>query len=510
MSSIPRSPASFWQSLLRQIHFNSIKGKIFIVFAIAILSTGSLTALNYWNLSIVMERMALSEKYDDLLNNILEMRRFEKNYLIYGSQTSLKEIKSNMDKIDKLIESLYDDLSLIVGKDDVKRFKYTATKYRNCIIELISSFTQNIGNNTSQNNFYNNSQRQNFRTLGKILTESAERYRTIKRKRIHNVIKRTSMLPFAFLAIVLLLMILLIKLISTGLLRPLAVIQGMTSVVAKGDFKPIHYEGVRLEEVAGLMDAFNRMAQELEANQEDLLQARKIAAIGTFTAGIAHELNNPINNIALTAESFTEEYGEKVDDDGREMLRDILAQSERAADIVKNLLDFSRTESPSMQCLPPSQILSSTISLIRNQAHVAGIHLELEMEDGLPCIQGDLRNLQQVFTNLLLNAIQATPAGGWVRVTAGLDREKQQIRMSVLDSGPGVPAAIRQQIFEPFFSTKEVGKGTGLGLAVSYSIVKRHRGRIEVHGEEGKGAEFVVLLPVEQGADRKEDHGEEA
>jgi signal transduction histidine kinase len=318
------------------------------------------------------------------------------------------------------------------------------------------------------------------------------------------------MLPFAFLAIVLLLMILLIKLLSTGLLQPLTAIQDMTSVVAKGDFKPILYDGVRLEEVAGLMDAFNRMARELEANQEDLLQARKIVAIGTFTAGIAHELNNPINNIALTAESFSEEYGDKVDDEGREMLRDILAQSDRAADIVKNLLDFSRTESPTMQCLPPLQILSTTISLIRNQAHVAGIHLELEVEDGLPCVQGDLRNLQQVFTNLLLNAIQASPAGGWVHVSAGLDPEKQLVRISVLDSGPGVPADIRQQIFEPFFSTKEVGKGTGLGLAVSYSIVKRHRGRIEVRGEEGQGAEFVVLLPVGQDTGRKEDHEEGA
>jgi signal transduction histidine kinase len=271
--------------------------------------------------------------------------------------------------------------------------------------------------------------------------------------------------------------------------------------------KPISYDGVRLEEVSGLIDAFNRMARELEANQEDLLQARKIAALGTFTAGIAHELNNPINNIALTAESFDEEYGERIDEDGREMLRDILSQSERAADIVKNLLDFSRTESPTFQCLPPAQILSSTISLVRNQAHVAGILLELNVEKDLPCVQGNLRNLQQVFTNLLLNAIQATPAGGRIDVTARLDREERQVRMSVQDSGPGVPANIRQQIFEPFFSTKEVGKGTGLGLAVSYSIVKRHGGRIEVHGEEGQGAEFVVLLPVPRTRDR--NFGEE-
>jgi len=512
MASLPTSPVPFWQSLLRQVHFNSIKGKIFVVFLVAFLSTSALTGLNYWNLSTVMERMVLSEHYDDLLNNILEMRRFEKNYLIYGSRLSFKEISANMDAIDELISALKDDLPILVGEKEFKKFKETAQAYRDCIIELAASHPVNMDfGGATQSGDQNDSKRQNFRTLGKILTDAAEHYRKIKRERIHNTIQRTSMLPFAFLAIVLLLMILLIKLISTGLLRPLDVIRDMTSVVAKGDFKPILYDGVRLEEVAGLMDAFNRMARELAANQEDLLQARKIAAIGTFTAGIAHELNNPINNIALTAESFGEEYGDKVDDEGREMLRDILSQSERAADIVKNLLDFSRTESPTLQCLPPARILSSTLSLIRNQIHVAGLQLELDVSDDLPCVMGNLRNMQQVFTNLLLNAIQASPAGGRIKVGAGLDEDGRQVRISVLDSGTGVPKNIRQQIFEPFFSTKEVGKGTGLGLAVSYSIVKRHRGHIEVLGEEGQGAEFVVYLPVPEKRDANfQDSEEEA
>ena len=510
MADNPVSSPALWQSLLRHIHFSSIKGKIFIVFFVAFLSTGALTALNLWNLSTVMERMLLSEHYDDLLNNILEMRRFEKNFLIYGSKLSFTEISANMDAIDGLIDTLRDDLPILVGKQEFSSFQKTAVEYRTCLIGLASPTATPDDSLFSTLGDQYDKQLQNLRALGKVLTDSAERYRKIKRARIHDTIQRTSMLPFAFLAIVLLLMVLLIKLISSGLLRPLSFIRDMTGVVARGDFKPILYDGVPLEEIEGLIDAFNRMARELEANQEDLLQARKIAAIGTFTAGIAHELNNPINNIALTAESFDEEYGDRIDEDGREMLRDILSQSERAADIVKNLLDFSRTESPTFQCLPPAQILSSTVSLIRNQAHIAGVHLDMDVEDNLPCVKGNLRNLQQVFTNLMLNAIQATPAGGRILVSARLDREERQVRMSVLDSGPGVPVDIRQQIFEPFFSTKEVGKGTGLGLAVSYSIVKRHEGRIEVLGEEGQGAEFVVMLPVSLGRNKGGDCEEEA
>lgn len=495
MPTVPESIQVMWRNLRRLTHFNSIKGKIFIVFMVAFLSTGALTGLNYWNLSTVMDRMLLSENYDDLLNNILEMRRFEKNYLIYGNPIGFSESSAYMNSIDVLVESLNDDLNFLIGETELKKFKQTVREYRKNIEKITEKSSYIVEDNTlilGQTYI----QQQNLRSLGKILTDSAERYRRIKREHIHKTIQSTSILPFAFLAIVLFLMILLIKLISSGLLRPLDVIRDMTGVVARGDFRPIHYDGVRLEEVAGLIEAFNRMAHELESNQEDLLQARKIAAIGTFTAGIAHELNNPINNIALTAESFEEEYGEKVDENGREMLRDILGQSERAADIVKNLLDFSRTESPLFHCLQPSLILSSTLNLLKNQLHIAGLQLELNVSAELPCVQGNLRNLQQVFTNLILNAIQATPRGGLIRVAAELDDEGSHVRMSVKDSGPGVPVSIRQQIFEPFFSTKEVGKGTGLGLAVSYSLIKRHGGRIEVRGEEGQGAEFVILLPI--------------
>ncbi len=463
------------------LHFGSIKGKIFIVFAVTILSTAALTGLNHWNLALVMERMLLSESYDDLLNNILEVRRFEKNYLIYGDVGSIAESNAYLDRIDELASSLRGDLIDVVGGAEFERFMGALKEYRTCVVR--------VGPGES-------APRDRLRVLGKELLDDAERFRRIKRERIHYSIQRTAMLPFAFLAIVLLLMILVIKLIANGLLRPLNAIRDMTGVVARGDFSPIHYDGVPLEEMAGLIDAFNRMARELESNQEDLLQARKIAAIGTFTAGIAHELNNPINNISLTAEAFVEEYGDSVSEDGREMLRDIMSQSERAADIVKNLLDFSRTESPVFECLRPEQILSSTVNLVKNQVHVAGQRLEFDVSDDLPCVQGNLRNLQQVFTNLLLNAIQATPAGGLIRVEADWDEENDQVRMRVTDSGPGVPVGIRQQIFEPFFSTKEVGKGTGLGLAVSYSLIKRHGGRIEVHGDEGQGAEFRVLLPA--------------
>jgi two-component system, NtrC family, sensor kinase len=290
-------------------------------------------------------------------------------------------------------------------------------------------------------------------------------------------------------------MFLIIKVISLGLLKPLDVVMSSTRRVARGDFSPIYFESKPMHEIACLVGAFNRMSNELETNQEDLLQARKIAAIGTFTAGIAHELNNPINNIALTAESFQEDYGERIDDEGKEMIRDILSQSERAADIVKNLLDFSRTEKPVFSRLSPKEIVSSTINLVKNQIKLAGLKLDISFSPDLPSLRGNLRNLQQVFMNLILNAVQATPVGGVVSLWVDL-WSPEWLRFQIRDTGPGIPIEIRQQIFEPFFSTKEVGKGTGLGLAVSYALIQRHGGRIEVTNGPDNGAIFSIFLPV--------------
>jgi two-component system, NtrC family, sensor kinase len=176
-------------------------------------------------------------------------------------------------------------------------------------------------------------------------------------------------------------------------------------------------------------------------------------------------------------------------------LSDILGQAERAADIVKNLLDFSRTERPIFSEISPDQILISTINLVKNQFKMVGLQFETSVDRDLPTISGNLGNLQQVFTNLLLNAIQATPQGGSISMRVERAPIPGFISFAIQDSGAGIPPEIQHKIFEPFFSTKEVGKGTGLGLAVTYAIVKRHGGRIEVSSEPGQGATFTVLLP---------------
>lgn len=464
----------------RLVNPGSIKGKIFTIFSVAFLSIAALTALNLWNSAALREQLLLSERYDDLLNNILEVRRFEKNFLIYGNSSSMQESTVYLDRIDTLVEELSTDLVALTGGQALTDFQQNLKLYRTLAIQM-------SGNAKAPPDA--------LRTTGKKITDEADQFRTEKRKRIHAFLVRISVLPFAFFVILLSLMLLVVLLISQGLLKPLNVIVATTRSVGRGDFSPIHYQGVPLEEISGLITAFNQMARELEIHQEDLIQARKIAAIGTFTAGIAHELNNPINNIALTAESLQEDLPEDTDPNNMEMLGDILSQAERAADIVKNLLDFSRTERPDFSPLAPSQILASSMNLVKNQFKIEGLHFETSVDPGLPSINGNLGNLQQVFTNLITNAIQASPPGSTIRMRVARDEKPGFICFCVQDSGKGIPKDIQHKIFEPFFTTKAVGKGTGLGLAVCFSIIKRHGGKIEVESEEGQGATFRVILP---------------
>ena len=464
----------------RLVNPGSIKGKIFTIFSVAFLSIAALTALNLWNFATLKQHLLISERYDDLLNNILEVRRFEKNYLIYGDPRSMEESLDYLERIDTLVSELSTDLTQLTGERALQKFQENLKQYRS----MAAGLSANAKISPSP-----------MRTIGKTLTDEADQFRESKRKRIHAAIVRISILPFAFLAILLSLLLLVVWLISHGLLKPLDVIVETTRSVGRGDFSPIDYPGTPLEEISGLIQAFNHMAKELEIHQEDLIQTRKIAAIGTFTAGIAHELNNPINNIVLTAESLKEELAEQTEPENMEMLGDILTQAERAADIVKNLLDFSRTERPIFSQLAPELIVSSSIKLLKNQIKIVGLRFETVIADNLPPICGNLGNLQQVFTNLLLNAIQASPQGTTVRLQVRYASQSGFIAFVIQDAGIGIPQEIQHKIFEPFFSTKEVGKGTGLGLAVSYSIVKRHGGKIQVQSELGQGATFTVLLP---------------
>jgi signal transduction histidine kinase len=266
--------------------------------------------------------------------------------------------------------------------------------------------------------------------------------------------------------------------------------------IASGDFTPVTPSRRYRDEFTELALAINEMIKQIANREAALVQIHKIRAIGTLTAGVAHELNNPMNNILLTAHMLIEDNSNLSESARLEMLQDVVNETGRAKNIVGNLLDFARESASTIETLNLEKLLQNTIRLAENQVRMSGIKVELQVTENLPSIHGDGQKLQQVFLNLILNAVDASSRGGKIQVIAMPDEQSDHVAVKVLDYGKGIPKHLLSSIFDPFFTTKAKGKGTGLGLSVSQGIVAKHGGKITVSSEEGSGTVFSVVLPV--------------
>ncbi len=243
--------------------------------------------------------------------------------------------------------------------------------------------------------------------------------------------------------------------------------------------------------------------KQLEDQSRDLyhqlLQAEKMAALGTTISGVAHELNNPLATILTWAERLAER---DLDDASRRGIETILREAERAARIVRNLLTFARKRHTTRTMVDVNQVVRETLALRAYEQRVTNISVIDALASGIPQVFADPHQIQQVLLNLVINAEQAmlTANGrGTLMVRTWQDPEHESIVLEVNDDGPGVPEDVRTKIFDPFFTTKEVGKGTGLGLTVAYAIVEEHGGRMWLTSDQGTGASFYVELPVAGG-----------
>ena len=243
-----------------------------------------------------------------------------------------------------------------------------------------------------------------------------------------------------------------------------------------------------------IRDVSERRAQELQ-----LLQAEKMSSIGMLAAGVAHEINNPMTSVAGYAEALQRRLREAADlsDDPRladfpHYLEIIVREVYRCKGIIDSLLSFSRKSEGAFGRVDLNDIINEVFELVRHLGRDKNVLLEEKLFVPLPLVQGDACALRQVFLNLVLNALQAIEGKGSVLVETAV--EGTQVVARVIDTGTGIPAELLDQIWNPFFTTKVVGKGQGLGLALTYDIIKKHDGVIEVQSQVGKGTEFIVKL----------------
>ncbi len=262
------------------------------------------------------------------------------------------------------------------------------------------------------------------------------------------------------------------------------------------------YAAIAIEN-AGLYGELRRFASELEQRveqrtkelrkaQEQLLRAEKLAAIGELAAGVAHEINNPIGVIL----GFSQVISRKLSDEHplHKPLATIEKEALRCKSIVQNLLDFARRSEPALRPVDVKTVLEATCALVEHKFALHNVKIIKGYDPHLPEIMADDNQLQQVFVNIILNAYQAMPQGGELRIITRTVGRQVQILFS--DTGMGIPSENVGRVFDPFFTTKEVGQGTGLGLSVSYGIIEKHGGTIEVESRVGRGTTFTVKLPL--------------
>jgi two-component system NtrC family sensor kinase len=286
-------------------------------------------------------------------------------------------------------------------------------------------------------------------------------------------------------------------------LGPVEALAAGVNRVKDGDLNnpiPIHEH----DEIGQVITAFNDMTHELKKKREQeqiVIQAEKQAAIGLLAAGVAHEINNPMNNLNYYADDLLE----RIDTEDINTLYSqgvianyltiIKQQIERCSSITRSLLNFARETGDKIQQTSIDAVINETIKLVEHRIRKQNINLQYYAQPNLPKINVDSSQLQQMLLNLITNALDAMEDGGSLNIHLEYDNNSNHFTLKIIDTGIGIPGELLSKIYDPFFTTKAIGKGTGLGLAISQSIIHRLRGRIHITSEINKGTEIKVIIP---------------
>jgi len=318
------------------------------------------------------------------------------------------------------------------------------------------------------------------------------------------------------------LLLVLLYFTTNRLVDPLLRMMVATQEIARGDLSH-RVEVQSHDEIGYLAESFNQMTEKLRTANEKLLdwgktlekkvdertreltmmqshliQSEKLASLGKLSAGIAHEINNPLGGILIYSHLLMEDTPK--DNPHYPNLQKIVKETSRCKDIVKGLLEFARPKDPEMALTDINHTIDKALSILEGHSQFQNIQI-IKKYSSLPRILADSDQLQQVFMNIILNASEAIGDNGTLSLRTGLSDGDNDIIIEFRDTGHGIEEDDLKRLFEPFFTTKEVGKGTGLGLAISYSIIQKHRGTIKVISAVGKGSTFVVKLPIIKDSD---------
>jgi len=476
----------------------SIRRKIILTFSVFLVAGAAIWSLNYYNHYLLTQKLRALEKKDALFNTILEARRFEKNYFLYLEPRYLHEARSYVQQSERRLSGIIEEFGRYIRSDEMKVKLEELRSYDEALATFLHYYEGDSLKLDRKAIEDFPLHQEAVRDLGKKITEDMERVLLEERKNVNQLLKDSEAYHMAALAGIVTLSIFTALYLLFKVNRPLRTIEDAIQKISVGDYKNVPTLATG-DEFESLVDSLNNMINELNRRNEQLIHSEKMASLGTLTSGVAHELNNPLNNISTSVQILLEELGDGNLAYQKELLTDAEAQIERARDTVKALLEFSRERSFSVEPVRFKDLVLQTIQLVKSELPAA-VELNVDVPDDIQ-VEMDPHRMQQVLINLILNGVQAIEDAGAVMIQTCHKEEDQFFSFQVKDTGKGIPPADLPRIFDPFFTTKDVGVGSGLGLSVSRGIVERHGGRIEVESQPGKGSTFRVFLPRQASSD---------
>lgn len=458
-----------------------IEHKIYLSNAVNILLIVLIGSFALQNLNEILTKFRFTVIAEGLNANFLEMRLAEKNYFLYGDDNALSNIKARINQTRETMLQVRPDIIRAVGAE-----KYTVLQ------EQFHAYAQLV-DLISKAQYRDAMVQQKLREAGQNLKTFSENITALESDRIGAIIVRSkNILLYSFWAVVLF-AFLFSNLIVRNISQSLRKVVNLTRAISTGNYRKIE-EKPSSDEIGAVISAINSMAEELQKREKEIVQSKRLASIGVLVAGVAHELNNPLNNISMLAQTYAEVYDGLSTEDRIGFMERVDEETERLRVIIHNLLDYAKPKEQHLARATTNQVIQKILALVQNMLDVSNIKIKLALAGDLPDIYIDEHQIQQVLVNMVTNAIQAMDKGGELQIVTRYLPDEDEIEIEIGDKGKGIAPEFLDHIFDPFFTTKG-DSGTGLGLWVSYGIIKNHQGNIRVKSQIGIGTTFIITLP---------------
>lgn len=423
----------------------------------------------------------------NLSNICLEIRRYEKNFIIANDNEDFTKVLEYINEAEQLVPQVVDDLKIMPQPTHLQDLTANLKAYK----KTFQDFKEKCVNGKETTDC---ALRDKVRSLGQNLVNVTEDLVHFEQHKMTTFIANFKRLLIKAVLFVILLSGFTITLLYIAIIQPLKMVENAANDIANGTFSLLPVDEKK-GEVRSVLRAFNKMVTDLEEQQEQLFQAKKLSSIGTLASGTAHQINNPLNNIATSCQIAISEIDPEQNPLVAKMLDTINQETQRAGEIVRGLLEFSRAQTFSLQPYQLVKVVDRVKQLVASEVP-AGINLDTDISDDIILLI-DVQKMIEALLNLTINAIQSIPkAPGAVTIYADKDEEGKNAVITVADTGTGIDKENLPKIFDPFFTTKNAGNGTGLGLAVVYGIIKKQNGTTRVESEKGKGTRFIITLPL--------------